>query len=161
VDVAHVPPTLLVYPACDPFLICPVSNVFEVPLGTATTLGGYVVHAGSADTEVMSIDWGDGTSGANTITTFPANSSTQADGIHLPFQGTHQYAAAGDYTVNVKVTDQSGGTAAQTVTEHVVMPTTTSTTPSTTPPRPPPSQVAGPRGRSIPLRAASGRSATA
>ena len=132
VDVAHVPPALVVYPACDPFLICPVSNVFEVPLGTATTLGGCVVHAGTTDQDVVNIDWGDGTNGDADM--FPANSSTQADGIHLPFLGTHQYAAAGDYTVNVKVADQSGGTATQTVTEHVVISSTTSTTtgPTTT-----------------------------
>jgi len=51
---------------------------------------------GTADTHTATIDWGDGSTGAATITSGASN-------------GSHQYAAAGTYTVTTCVTDDDGG----------------------------------------------------
>lgn len=55
--------------------------------------------AGSNDTHTASLDWGDGSSGAATVSASTASAS-------------HTYAAAGSYTVTATVTDDDGGSGA-------------------------------------------------
>ena len=147
VQVADVPPQLSIYPECQAAFgtICVgPHNQFTVVRGAQTVLGGVILHAGSADTEKLDVTWGDGTPddiGATFFTSCPlvnnvrtcspnitfysSNSSSDSDGIHLPFSATHSYVNPGKYTVTLTLTDQGGGTDSKTVIETVLIPTTT------------------------------------
>jgi hypothetical protein len=81
------------------------------PTGTAVSLSATTTDAGSNDTRTCSIAWGDGTSGAGTMT---GGTCT----------GSHTYAAAGTPTITVTVTDDDGGST--TATRSI---TVTATTP--------------------------------
>jgi hypothetical protein len=113
------PPQLAIYPPCPPFIICLRQNFFEVALGTATMLNGDVLPVEATDDEFIYVDWGDG-SVSTRGTVFPADAYTPpGDGLHVPFTSEYTYAHAGSYTATVQVTDQTGSTAEQQVTEHV------------------------------------------
>ena len=81
------------------------------PTGTVVALSATTTDAGSNDTRTCSIAWGDGTSGAGTMT---GGTCT----------GSHTYAAAGTPTITVTVTDDDGGST--TATRSI---TVTATTP--------------------------------
>jgi hypothetical protein len=114
----ELPPGLAVYPACPPLLICLRWNVFVVPLGSKTMLNGDVIPVDPTDRVFVYVDWGDGTSATSAL--YPEAAYTPpGGGLHVPFTSEHTYAHAGSYTATVQVTDQTGSTAEQQVTEHV------------------------------------------
>jgi len=91
-------------------------NPSTVTVGsTATLTGDYTdpgYHGGFQDESLtVFIDWGDGASGFLTTTGAPGG-----------FLQTHQYSAAGNYTITVKVTDNDSGETVQTVGISVVPP---------------------------------------
>jgi hypothetical protein len=127
--IRDVPPTLSLAPACPDASPC---DVRSGPPGSTTTLTGSITHAGSADTETVDINWGDGTgdnittvpqSGlvicANGVCPTPNPTITQASGTLDTFSGAHAYATAGSYRVAVTVTDQGGGIVTKITTEQV------------------------------------------
>ena len=69
--------------------------------GEPVTITGAFTDVGSLDTHTVSIDWGDGSSGAATVTESGGNGS---------FSATHSYASGGMFTVTVTVTDDDTGT---------------------------------------------------
>ena len=142
VNVAAVPPTVGFDPVCNrtsPSSIClgAVNQTINPP-GTVTVLGG-VIHAGSEDVESVSVDWGDGspperasnyggcyTQGFLCDPNFLLGSQSQVPGGWLlPFTGTHDYSASGNYTVTVTTTDQAGGTSTAILPETILYPTQT------------------------------------
>ena len=116
--------------------------MYTVPLGSSTTLGGEVVHAGSEDVESLDINWGDnsqddtvsnggscaqfGISCDPNLSLDSANQFTSSGHIHLPFLATHTYANVGTYTATVTATDQSGTKTTTTVKEAALYSTHTS-----------------------------------
>jgi PKD repeat protein len=72
--------------------------------GTALTVTGSFSDAGRADTHVSRIDWGDGSASAGTVSSSPG-----------AFSGSHNFGAAGTYTVTAVVTDKDGGSATRSV----------------------------------------------
>lgn len=141
VFVRDIAPTLSINPSCDG--TANPCNTLAAPLGTATTIGGAVVHVGAEDVETLDVNWGDGTTDSSVTNTacylggcalpgiFPAQFNisgitTVSGQIYLPFTATHTYANPGVYIVTVKTTDQSGATTTKTLTETVLIPTTTS-----------------------------------
>jgi PKD repeat protein len=65
------------------------------------SVAGTFSDSGKLDTHVASIDWGDGTSLSPSRLIEATGAGTTGD--------THQYAAPGNYTVSVTVTDNDGG----------------------------------------------------
>jgi len=158
VNVADSPPRLAVYPECAPLLSCLHANVFSAPVGTATSLGGDLVHVGSEDVESLEINWGDDSpndSASNRgasdphLVFYTSNQYTNSGKIYLPFLATHQYRTPGSYTVTLSATDQSSTTTTATATENVVTsvmatPTSTATPTATASPTPSPTVTATP-----------------
>ncbi len=114
VSVGDVAPRLSVDPVTGP-----------VALGSTTTVTGSVDHAGSQDSETVSIAWGDGTTDSSTYV--PGNADCPCDvefsktsATQLGFTGKHAYSSPGSHTVTVKVTDQGGGTDSATLTLDVI-----------------------------------------
>ncbi len=81
-----------------------------VVLGASTTLDGSFTDVGVLDTHIVSIDWGDATTSAGTV--------TEADGSG-DFTGQHTYALPQSYTIAVTVTDNDSGSAVQQITVTV------------------------------------------
>nr|WP_274387931.1 HNH/ENDO VII family nuclease [Salsipaludibacter albus] len=77
--------------------------------GGVTVVSGSFLDQGWLDTHTASIDWGDGTSTA-------AQVAPQGSGWGAVF-GSHVYADAGTYTVEVALVDDDGGTVAASLTE--------------------------------------------
>ena len=75
---------------------------------------GVFIDKGKLDTHVATVDWGDG-SATEVPSVFAANGSGALGATHI-------YAAAGDYTVTVKVDDDDQGTTTQTFTVTVEEP---------------------------------------
>ncbi len=73
----------------------------------ATVSVGYT-DVGSADTHVLSVSWGDG-------------STSSIAGREGLAEARHSYAAAGFYTVTVTLTDDDGASASRTATEYVIV----------------------------------------
>jgi len=115
VTVADVPPALTLSPAA------------PAPAASPITLTGVITHAGSLDTERVTVDWGDGsTPDANSVNdpnslgfvlpgqAAPSPALSAISGTLLGVADTHTYAALGVYTVTVRVTDQAGATSTAT-----------------------------------------------
>ena len=84
----------------------PVLTVAAAGTACDPTLSGSYSDAGTADTHIGTIDWGDG--------------STDDAFSTSPFGPLgHAYTSAGDYTVTVGVADDDGGTDGETI-EHTV-----------------------------------------
>jgi probable HAF family extracellular repeat protein len=86
-----------------PMNYAPVVTTLSLPDAPAATGASVDVSAGftdanGADTHTSTIDWGDGTSSAGTVTEV-------GDGLGS-IEAAHTYAAAGAYAVSVTVTDQ-------------------------------------------------------
>ncbi|MAE68140.1 MAG: hypothetical protein CMJ18_28150 [Phycisphaeraceae bacterium] len=79
----------------------PDQTTFE---GTNVSLIVDFADIGSKDTHAASIDWGDGTTGAASVTEPPTG-----------FTGDHVYADEGVYTVRVEVFDDDGGLASDVI----------------------------------------------
>ncbi|MDQ2828954.1 MAG: PKD domain-containing protein, partial [Chloroflexota bacterium] len=115
VTVADVPPALTLSPAA------------PVPAASPITLTGVITHAGSLDTERVTVDWGDGSTPDANVVNDPNSLAilgqspalTAISGTLLGVSDTHTYAAPGVYTVSVRVTDQAGATSTATATERV------------------------------------------
>ncbi len=85
VTVANVPP--VVAPA----------GPFAAMVGEVFTLPTSFTDAGTLDTHIATVDWGDG------------SPITDVGAVPSPFDATHTYTAAGTYTATVTVTDDDGG----------------------------------------------------
>ncbi len=75
--------------------------VDPVAVGTAVDVRVQFTDPDETDTHTALIDWGDGAETAGTSYAFSGGDGT--------FDGSHVYAAAGVYTVEVSVEDQAGG----------------------------------------------------
>ncbi|MEX2546446.1 MAG: PKD domain-containing protein, partial [Chloroflexota bacterium] len=93
---------------CDTLIVTvgnvpPIVSASAAPVltaGTAVTLDlATFTDPGTLDTHIATIDWGDGTVEAGTLSQ-GAGSGTVS--------GTHAYAVGGDYTVTITVTDDDG-----------------------------------------------------
>jgi hypothetical protein len=147
VNVGDVAPQVSTYGGCAPTLgtICiePYNRLTE-PLGATTTLGGDVTHVGSEDVEKLDVNWGDNTPddtvtnaeclgalGCNTslnkVQFNMAGVTTVSGQYSIPFIGTHTYAHAGQFTVTITATDQSGAISTTTTTETVTKAASSST----------------------------------
>ena len=71
--------------------------------GAAVVCTGSFTDAGSADTHTAVVDWGDGTA------------ATNIDPAASPLAVSHTYADDGAYTVTVRITDDEGASAADTL----------------------------------------------
>jgi PKD repeat protein len=71
--------------------------------GAAVVCTGSFTEAGSADTHTAVVDWGDGTA------------ATNIDPAASPLAVSHTYADDGAYTVTVRITDDEGASAADTL----------------------------------------------
>jgi PKD repeat protein len=80
------------------------TSSLDAPVALGTAVAGSVgfTDAGTADTHTGTWDWGDGTTSAATI---------DESGGTGTAKGTHTYAAAGLYPVQLTVTDDDGGVA--------------------------------------------------
>lgn len=117
VTVGDAPPTLALNPTG------PVS------LGQASTLAGTITRTGSADTENVTVNWGDGASDTVSISSggsiqiITGSSSpitvTNASSAVVDLSDTHTYASPGVYIASVSVQDQSGAKVTATTTELV------------------------------------------
>jgi PKD repeat protein len=103
----------------------PVTGPTTMP--GVTTVSGSVEHAGSLDTETVSIDWGDGSSADHATKTpgllplCPCNPELSSiSATKLGFTGTHTYSTAGSHTVTVTASDHGGGTDTETLTVDVI-----------------------------------------
>ena len=76
-----------------------------VPVGTAVSVGLTFGDAGTNDTHTATINWGDTTSSAGTV--------TEVDGSGA-VTDSHVYSAPGTYSVTVTVTDDDGASASST-----------------------------------------------
>jgi uncharacterized protein YjbI with pentapeptide repeats len=121
VSVGDVPPTLTLAPACPN---TPACDTHTVALGSTTSLQGTITHAGSADTESATVNWGDGAVDVDQYggSVIQVNGNpltlTAPSGTALALSATHTYANPGSYTVTITVSDQGGGTASVTTTER-------------------------------------------
>ena len=80
------------------------------PVGTITTMGARFTHGGGSHSAVW--NWGDGFTTAGTV--------SEVSGLGGYVSGTHTYTAAGVYTVNLTVSDQTG-LEAQSIFRYVVI----------------------------------------
>jgi hypothetical protein len=101
VTVVNVPPVVTSF-------TCPTG---PVAVNTSVTLTGAFTDVGTADTHTASIAWGDGNSAAATVTQGAGSGSVS---------GSHAYGAAGIYTPSLTVTDDDGGSDAESC-EYVVV----------------------------------------
>jgi hypothetical protein len=97
--------------------VAPVINSITLPVtpsqvNTALALQGSFSDAGTNDTHTATINWGDASSSAGTV--------TEANGAGA-VAASHAYAAAGTYTVTVTVRDDNNGTATATASSYVVV----------------------------------------
>lgn len=81
--------------------------------GQAVTATGAFTDPGAADTQTVTVDWGDGS---------PATTMNLAAAVYSFTTPAHTYAAAGDYTVTATVTDNAGASATATSTVSVRRP---------------------------------------
>jgi PKD repeat protein len=77
----------------------------SVLVGTVVSFTAVFTDPGILDTHTAVINWGDGSSEAGTV-----------DPSAMTASGSHLYASEGVYTATVTLTDDDGGTAAQTFT---------------------------------------------
>ena len=97
-----------VAPVCGPITV-PASPII---LGSPTAVSAPFTDPDVLDTHTAVWSWGDGKSSAGTVTE-SNGSGTVA--------GTHTYAAAGLYTVSLKVTDNDGASGTCTATQYVIV----------------------------------------
>ena len=95
-----------VAPSLSDFLL----NPMPITAGGSTTLTGSSTDPGTLDTQVVTIDWGDGS--ANT----PLNLNAGQSGISVP----HQYTQAGDFNIVASAVDKDGAQSSTGVTIKVV-----------------------------------------
>jgi len=100
VTVVNVPPVVT--------FTCPTG---PVAVNISITLTGAFTDVGTADTHTASIAWGDGASAEATVTQGVGSGSVS---------GSHAYSAAGIYTPSLTVTDDDGGSDAESC-EYVVV----------------------------------------
>ena len=77
---------------------CPVD---PNKVGTDVSFAGSFTDPGTADTHMMTVDWGDGV-------------VSPAAPVTSPVGGTHQYSSAGIFDITVTVTDDDGGSDSRT-----------------------------------------------
>lgn len=83
-----------------------------VPIGTAVSAVTTFVDAGSNDTHIATVAWGDTTSSSGTVTETAGNGSVAA---------SHTYSAAGTYEVSITVIDDDTGEVTGTSSARVVV----------------------------------------
>jgi PKD repeat protein len=86
--------------------------VAPVPVGTAVTALTTFADPGSNDTHTATINWGDATTSAGTVSESAGNGSVT---------GSHAYAAAGTYTLSITIVDDDAGTVTGTAVSRVVV----------------------------------------
>ena len=105
-------------------------NPSLITAGGSTTLSATVTDPGTLDSQVVSINWGDGT----------VNTTLGLNAGETNISSAHIYAQAGDFNIDVTATDKDGGQ------------TTSSIPISVVPPIPPPSPTpVPPRGADMPF----------
>jgi uncharacterized protein (TIGR03118 family) len=65
------------------------------------------------------IDWGDGSSSTGTVNSLPTPADAVTTGGFFSVSGSHTYAATGDYTFTVAISDTDGANATVTGTAHI------------------------------------------
>jgi PKD domain len=114
VAVGDVPPTLRLYPACSssPYVLQLLCNPQTGDVGTSMPFAGTVAHTGSLDNEIVTVNWGDGSSedttnaGPNSLS-LAGNSLTltlSSDGTYYTLFDAHTYTKPGTYTATVWAT---------------------------------------------------------
>ncbi len=115
-DTATVPANFTV--AASPLQVQPITDTFQAITGvdySAIPLAGFTdlsVTSGSqaaSSDYTATVDWGDGTTTAGTITgAFAVPLAAFTDPATFEVTGEHNYAATGTYTVQVTISDQAG-----------------------------------------------------
>ncbi len=94
----------------DPVVTPAIPSAALVPTNSPASVNLSFTDAGENDTHTASIDWGDSTTSAGTVSETPGTGNVS---------GSHSYTTAGIYTVTVTVADDNDGTASSSTTIRV------------------------------------------
>ncbi len=125
VDVATIPPTVTLSTDCALMAIKVHCNNYPTAAGQPIKLFGGIHHAGTLDSVIVHVDWGDGTStvqtaGPNTVRfDEPSLELSVSDDHTFMLVGTHTYAKPGQYLARVTVRNNSGATGSD-FTQHEI-----------------------------------------